>query len=225
MWPKRFFLNFHGLGEPARKIDSGERPYWVAPSLFEQALDLIPEIARRGVTLELTFDDGNLSDFTHAFPLLVERGRVAQFFVLAGRIGTPGSLSESQILEMAEAGMPIGSHGWDHIALPEADSGQLSQELNGSKAKIEDILGQAVTSLAIPFGLFNKAVIEAAQQAGYQRIYTSSGGYASATQGLIPRTSAREGFEPNRDLAKLTSLKVRLDSAIRDPLRRLRYSG
>lgn len=121
--------------------------------------------------------------------------------------------------------MPIGSHGWDHIALPEANGTQLTQELNASRAKIEDILGQAVTSLAIPFGLFNKAVIEAAKQAGYQRIYTSSGGYASASQGLIPRTSVREGFEPNRDLAKLTSLKIRLDSAIRDPLRRLRYSG
>lgn len=218
-------MNFHGLGEPARKIDASERPYWVAPSLFEQALDLIPQTAQRGITLELTFDDGNLSDFKHAFPLLVDRGRIAQFFVLAGRIGTPGSLSKSQLREMSVAGMPIGSQGWNHIELPEASSAQLTQELNASRAKIEDILGQPVISLAIPFGLFNKAVIEAAKQAGYQRIYTSSGGYATGTQGLIPRTSVREGFEPKRDLAKLTSLKVRLDSAIRDPLRRLRYSS
>lgn len=224
MWPKRFFLNFHGLGEPARKIDASERPYWVAPSLFAQALDLVPEMAQRGTALEFTFDDGNLSDFAHAFPLLVERGRAAHFFVLAGRIGQPGSLSAAQLREMAEAGMPIGSHGCDHIALPEASSTQLSQELSASKASIEDILGQPVTSLAIPFGLFNKAVIKAAQQAGYLRIYTSSGGFASAAQGLIPRTSVRAGFEPQRDLAKLTSLKIRLDSAFRDPLRRLRYA-
>lgn len=225
MLPKRFFLNFHGLGEPARPVDADERPYWLPVSAFAETLERVPELKARGIDLEFTFDDGNLSDMTHAFPLLARRGRAAHFFVLAGRIGKPGSLSAEQIRRMSEAGMTIGSHGWDHVDWRRADPGELRRELADSRARIEDAAGHAITAAAVPFGLFDARVVAAARKAGYERIFTSSGGFTYAASGLTPRTSPRNGFAPAQDLNRLLSWKARAVSALRDPLRRSRHGG
>lgn len=225
MLPRRFFLNFHGLGEPARPLEDGERPYWLPVPVFRETLDRVPEIKARGIDLEFTFDDGNLSDFQYAFPLLAERGRAAHFFVLAGRIGEPGSLSAEQIREMSEAGMTIGSHGWDHVDWRQADPDALRRELMDSRARIEDVAGHAITAAAVPFGLFDARVVAAAKAAGYRQIFASSGGFTYTAHGLVPRTSPREGFTPDKELDGLVSLGARADSAWRDPLRRLRHGG
>jgi peptidoglycan/xylan/chitin deacetylase (PgdA/CDA1 family) len=225
MLPKRFFLNFHGLGDPARPIDGGERPYWLPVSVFRETLDRVPEFKARGIDLEFTFDDGNLSDIAHAVPLLAERGRTAGFFVLAGRIDQPGSLSVAQIREMSEAGMTIGSHGWDHVDWRQASPDELRRELADSRARIEDAAGLAVTAAAVPFGLFDARVVAAAKAAGYSRIFTSSGGFTYSVRGLIPRTSPRQGFTADKELDALTGLDARMDSAWRDPMRRFKHGG
>ena len=64
--------------------------------------------------MRLTFDDGNASDVEIALPRLLERGLTAEFFVLAGRLGEPGRLTNDQVGELIAAGMAIGSHGWAH---------------------------------------------------------------------------------------------------------------
>jgi len=225
MLPKRFFLNFHGLGEPARPVDAGERPYWLPVSVFEETLDRVAELKARGIDLEFTFDDGNLSDIAHAFPLLAERGRAAWFFVLAGRIDQPGSLSAAQIRDMSEAGMTIGSHGWGHVDWRQAGPDELRRELEDSRARIEDVTGRPTTAAAVPFGLFDARVVAAAKAAGYSRIFTSSGGFTYSVRGLIPRTSPRQGFTADAGLDALTAPGVRRDSAWRDPLRRLKHGG
>lgn len=225
MLPKRFFLNFHGLGEPARAVGGDERPYWLPVSVFEETLERVPGLRADGIDLQFTFDDGNLSDMTHAFPLLAERGRAAHFFVLAGRIEEPGSLSGGHIREMSEAGMTIGSHGWDHIDWRVAPPEALRRELVDSRARLEDVAGHAITAAAVPFGLFNTRVIAAAKEAGYQQIFTSSRGFTYSASGLVPRTSPRAGFDPVKALDGMISWKARAVSAMRDPLRRFRHSG
>lgn len=225
MLPSRFFLNFHGLGEPARPVDADEQPYWLPVSTFRETLDRAPEVRARGITLDFTFDDGNLSDYAHAFPLLAERGRAASFFILAGRIGAPGSLSAEQIRELSEAGMTIGSHGWDHVDWRRCNRQELRRELSDSRARIEDAAGRAVTAAAAPFGLFDARVIAAAKAAGFSRIFSSSGGFTYSADGLVPRTSPRQGFSPGAPLDALLSFKARARSAWRDPLRRIRHGG
>lgn len=225
MWPKRFFLNYHGLGEPARAIDAAERDYWLSVATFRDTLDFLTTRKTPGIEFGITFDDGNASDYEQAMPLLAERGLTAMFFVLAGRIGTPGSLSKSQIREMAAAGMTIGSHGWDHIDWRQATKAALRRELYDARETLQDVLGDRINILAVPYGLFDRRVVAEARKAGYRQIFTSSGGFASAAQGLIPRNCVQNGFSPKRDLPHMISWPERLHSAARDPLRRLKYSG
>ena len=52
---------------------------------------------------------GIASDVEIALPRLVERGLRAEFFVLAGLLGTPDRLDRDGVRELLTAGMSIGS--------------------------------------------------------------------------------------------------------------------
>ena len=84
-------LNFHGIGVPSRALEPGEDRFWISRDAYRAILDAV--VAANGVpSVSITFDDGNLSDIAIGAPELAARGLTATFFVLAGRLGTPGSL-------------------------------------------------------------------------------------------------------------------------------------
>jgi len=181
-------LNFHGIGEPRRKLEADEAPYWVSPRQFEQVL---AQVAKAPEGFQITFDDGNLSDHDIALPALVNHGVQARFFVLTGRIGTPGSLDAAHLRALSEAGMMIGSHGVDHTAWPTLSDTDLKHELQTSRARLEDICGHAITEAGIPFGRYDARVLRALRAAGYTAAWSSDGGSFRHHTFLRPRTSLR----------------------------------
>src|SRR5262249_34924896 len=99
---ERLILIFHGLGAAPDRIESAERPYWCDKDRFGSIIDGIRTLPSH-VSVELHFDDGNISDATIALPALVNRGLAASFFVCAGRIGQPGYLDSSAINDIISA--------------------------------------------------------------------------------------------------------------------------
>jgi len=95
-------LCFHGIGAPERELEADEDQFWVEPERFEALLDAAGELE----DVCLTFDDGNRSDLSLALPLLRERGLTALFFVVAGRLGEPGSLSADDVEQRGQATFP-----------------------------------------------------------------------------------------------------------------------
>ena len=63
--------------------------------------------------------------------------------------------------ELLAAGWEVGSHGFDHPALPSLDQRQLTHELAGAKEVLEQRLTTAVTQFAYPYGAHDDAVREA----------------------------------------------------------------
>ena len=183
-------LNFHGIGTPGREMEPGEAPYWVGTDRFGAILDRIaghPDRAR----IRITFDDGNLSDRTIALPALETRGLGADFFVLSGRIGAPGSLGMEDIAALLAAGMGIGSHGVAHVDWSALAPAALAAELEGSKARLEEVCGRPVRSAAIPFGRWSGAVLRGLRAAGYETAWSSDGGVARPGDFPAARTSVR----------------------------------
>jgi peptidoglycan/xylan/chitin deacetylase (PgdA/CDA1 family) len=183
-------LNFHGVGTPARPLESGEEDYWIAEDRLCAVLDAIaghPDRER----VRITFDDGNISDIAIALPELQRRGLTAEFFVLTGRIGKPGSLGSEDILALGQAGMRIGSHGLGHRDWTSLAARELTDELQTSKQTLEMICKVPIRSAAMPFGRYNGAVVSALRKAGYAAVYSSDGGMASEAEFLRPRTSIR----------------------------------
>jgi peptidoglycan/xylan/chitin deacetylase (PgdA/CDA1 family) len=191
MLERELILTFHGLGEQIpTEATAAERKVWVPVEWFEAIVSTLPP---EGVTL--AFDDGNASDFEHALEVLTRLGRRARFFVLTGRIGVPGYLSESQIWTLHAAGMTIGSHGQDHRDWRKLPEDQLEAELVGSRRTLEELLGSSVVEAACPFGSYDRRVLRGLKAAGYRRVYTSDGGSTGAHVWLAPRTSVHRELE------------------------------
>jgi len=121
----------------------------------------------------LTFDDGHISNYTLAFPCLLEYNLFACFFLICDFIDRPGFLSREMMLEMSKHGMDFGSHGLTHRFFTELTDKELYRELEFSKKRLEDILGKPILNLSCPGGRFDRRVIHFAFGLGYNAIYTS----------------------------------------------------
>jgi len=146
------------------------------------ALDDVPVAAsshsswRRPVAI--TFDDGYLDTYTHAFPILKKYGMTATIMLVSDCIGGENSwdqgkaksvplLSVDEICELRKGGMLFGAHGATHLSLPDVGSDEVWRELAGSKSKLESLLGQEVTTLAYPYGRATPEICRIAQEVGF----------------------------------------------------------
>lgn len=211
MGGRQIGIIFHGIGAPERALEPGEAPYWIGVERFEALLDAIAVDPGR---YRITFDDGNISDHAIALPRLLVRGLRAEFFVLTGRIGQPGSLGEAEIAALHAAGMGIGSHGVAHRDWRRLDAAGLRHELEESKAVLERLVGVPVTAAGIPFGGWNARVLRALRRAGYRSAWSSDGGRMRPDAFLRPRRSVR-GDMGERSLQEVLAGRM-------GPVRRLR---
>ncbi len=130
----------------------------------------------------VSFDDGHVSNYRYALPLL-QRHRVrAIFFVVAGWIGRRAeSMTWHQAREIADCGHEVQSHSLSHPMLTACTDAELVSELKISRQVIANNIGRAVDAISIPFGRCDQRVLRACAQAGYSRVYTSEIHYLPAT--------------------------------------------
>jgi len=82
---ERLILYFHGVGLIPDWSEPGERNYCCDEHRFAAILDPIRSLSQV-VPIDITFDDGNISDALIALPALLHRGQRATFsFVGANR--------------------------------------------------------------------------------------------------------------------------------------------
>jgi peptidoglycan/xylan/chitin deacetylase (PgdA/CDA1 family) len=87
--------------------------------------------------------------------------------------------------------MEIGSHGLDHVPLPEADDTQLSAETVRSRAILQELIGQQIRGFCYPYGHVDARVVKAVQAAGYD--YACAGGPSAAIgRHAVPRTCVHD---------------------------------
>jgi peptidoglycan/xylan/chitin deacetylase (PgdA/CDA1 family) len=117
----------------------------------------------------ITFDDGWVTQYENALPVLSKYHFPATFFVVTDYIGHRGFVSWPQLQTLLTDGMKIGSHSRSHPRLTKiADSAQLWDQINNSKAVLESQLEVAVAEFAYPYGLYNTAATEMVKAAGYR---------------------------------------------------------
>lgn len=204
---------------------------WLAASCDVVPLDVLvrtPNTSGR-VQVALTFDDGYADNHEYALPLLASRGLTATFFVTAGflerdpavfdRLSTIWStphadlapMAWSQVRELHDAGMRIGSHTWSHPNLAAIPIGQRAVELRRSKDMLEERLDTTVEDVAYPFGKLRENVdghtYRLASEAGYRR------GFVSLPRGLHSRdrVMAYPRFGVGPDTVSSLAAKVRGD--------------
>jgi peptidoglycan/xylan/chitin deacetylase (PgdA/CDA1 family) len=178
---------FHGIGTPSRTLEDGEDHYWLAADQFRS---IIHEISS-WPSVAISFDDGNESDIELGLGELTKHQLDATFFVLAGRIDQPGSLSADQLRQLRHTGMAIGTHGMHHRPWTELDDVARHSELVEARNVIENAIGEKITRAACPLGRYNNTVLRALREYGYQQVNTSDRTTAPSDAWLQPRYSVR----------------------------------
>ena len=172
------------------------------PAQFQQHLKSIESWGLRPCSLEdysidgeekglvaLTFDDGYESLFFNVYPALNSAGFTFTVFMIAGFIGKSNGwevriggrkfrhLSWQQLQSMEN--FEIGSHSLNHLDLTGLDEKALCREVGDSKKILEDGIGKPVTRLSLPFGRWNRRVLDCCREAGYKNVYSLNPNYIS----------------------------------------------
>jgi peptidoglycan/xylan/chitin deacetylase (PgdA/CDA1 family) len=187
-------LMYHSVSEAANDAFA---PFAVRPAEFARQIAHIADrgmttltvadlVARRASgqviparSVVITFDDG-FSDFmTEALPVLVAHGAVATQYVVSDLVGgTSGWLADvgeghrplmdgPAMREADAAGIEIGAHTRTHPRLDDLAPQRAQDEIEGSKSRIEDLIGRAVTTFAYPYGLYHAGTVAAVRRAGF----------------------------------------------------------
>jgi peptidoglycan/xylan/chitin deacetylase (PgdA/CDA1 family) len=174
--------------------DAGASYFAVPRRRFAAQLDRMIALGRHGTSLEraldegagrrglvaLTFDDGDETHFSEAWPELRAREMSATCFVITTRVGTAGYASWGQLREMAAAGLSIQSHTATHPLLSELSHDEVFRELRDSRQRLDDELRQLTCTLALPGGDMPRGERQhdwpLVRRAGYRHVATSAWG-------------------------------------------------
>ena len=151
------------------------------------------KIPSKGVVI--TFDDGHLSNYTIAFPMLLKFGFRAEFFITPKQITNTNRMKVHHLREMIEKGMAIGSHGLTHAYLDDLDDMEAKKELQQSKENLSNMLGRSVDSFSAPGGRFRMKHVQYAINYGYHVFCTSRPGLIGPQTSLlkVPRMPVCQG--------------------------------
>jgi peptidoglycan/xylan/chitin deacetylase (PgdA/CDA1 family) len=103
-----------------------------------------------------------------------------------------GLLNRSELRQLVEQGMSIGSHTLNHPMLSQQPSDLAWKEISESRGLLEDAIGKPIWALAYPFGDPGSVMtreMQMADQAGYQCAFMNVGGGfgASLPMFALPR--------------------------------------
>jgi peptidoglycan/xylan/chitin deacetylase (PgdA/CDA1 family) len=169
---RRLYLLYHEL-----RPTQSEYSYVTAVAAFQKHIDLFAQLRTTrnpGLWPEVTFDDGHISNFEYALPILQSRNIKARFFITAGWTGQrAGYMGWPELRKLHESGQAIGAHGWTHTLLTHCSEKDLKLELGSARLTLEDKLGTSITTMSLPGGRYNRRVLLACGEAGYTQVYTS----------------------------------------------------
>lgn len=184
-------LEYHDIGDSSPGSKSFHAPYVLPYEKFDAQMEWLFNNNYRTITIDdlfftrdvharsfiVTFDDGHISNYSHAFPLLKKYNFTATFFLVTRFIGRPDYISTHHITEMQQHGMRFGSHTLTHPYLLFLTSDEMKQEIFQSKTELQYITGEKIHHLSIPYGFYNSNVITCAQEAGYLSVVTEDFGH------------------------------------------------
>ncbi len=157
----------------------------------------------------LTFDDGYADTHEEALPLLQAYGFPATVFVTTGWLRDAGpwaagqpldrTLAWGQVKELHDFGIEVAAHSHSHAQLDQLEDWALHDELALGKKLLEERLGQAVPSIAYPYGYWSRRVRRAAEEVGYEQ--AAAVGNAASQPGddefAVPRLTVRRSTSPS----------------------------
>ncbi len=192
---------------------------WVPESTFRDQMSALRRAGYHAITLQqafagwqkgaplprrpvvVSFDDGYLSHYTHARPVLRRLGWPGVLNLKVGNIG-PGGLTTRQVKALIAAGWEIDSHTIEHTDLTADGPELLRHELVDSRRELQRRFHVPAAFFCYPSGRFNDQVVAAVRAAGYRGATTTAEGYATRSGAYTLARVRVNGSESANDLMR-----------------------
>lgn len=177
----------------------------------------------------LTFDDGYENFREYAWPVLQQYGFPAIVYLVSGLIGQTASwfeegrhatlMDRSLIRQLLNEGVDFGSHSRSHCRLSQCSDKGKRREITDSKAALEDLMGEEVTSFCYPYGDYDLSARDMVREAGYHNALTCIRGAANTADNPfeIPRKAISYGDNLFGFFWKLEMKHARKDRSRHNP--------
>ena len=140
-----------------------------------------------GRPVVITFDDAYADFASQGFPILQSNDFSADVFVVTGKAGQTSDWDKihgvaplmdwPEIARLSALGIRFGSHMESHTAAAALGSDALLEEALRSKLTLEQKLGKPVTSIAMPYGVFDARVAQVLELCGYETAFSTEEGH------------------------------------------------
>ncbi|MEQ8953805.1 MAG: polysaccharide deacetylase family protein, partial [Gammaproteobacteria bacterium] len=196
-------------------------------------LDQLVESLRSGQgipdkSVAITFDDGYISIYEEAFPMLQSFGFPFTLFLSTGPIdeNQRNYMNWSQVKEMADAGVIIANHMVEHPYMLDRSAGEsdqdwitrLRRELLAAENTIATQTGQAHRYLAYPYGEFDPAIKDMIAAEGFTGFAQNSGAIGPGSDFLALPRYPLASIYANLDTARTKFSSLAFDAELVSPL-------
>ena len=186
-------LMYHVISKAPAGVPNAE--LWVDRHVFADEMQALHAAKFQAITLQqaydgwkhggplpkrpvvVSFDDGYLSHYTHAKPVLRALGWPGVLNLQLNVLGQ-GGLTTKQIKSMIAAGWEVDSHTLTHPDLTTLDDASLRRELVDSRRELRKRFDVRADFLAYPAGKYDARVEAATKAAGYRAATTVDEGVA-----------------------------------------------
>lgn len=225
--PRIPILTYHQIAEAPLK-GAPYRSLYVAPAAFARQMGLLRLLGYQGLSMSalqpylrgeksgrvvgITFDDGYRNNLTNALPVLSKNAFSSTCYAVSGLVGKTNiwdldvGIEQTSLMTADElrawlaGGQEIGAHTRNHARLTQIGESASLEEIRGSKADLESLLGEAVSHFCYPYGSYDPLHVKQVQVAGFASATTTSRGRA---------TVASNPFElPRVPVLRATTLPV-----------------
>ncbi|NJN00075.1 MAG: polysaccharide deacetylase family protein [Phormidesmis sp. RL_2_1] len=228
-------LMYHQIGEAG---PDHLKQWRVAPDAFEAQLRYLRDVGYYSVSLEawcqaieakkplpgkaicMTFDDGYLSFFEQAWPLLKKYGFTATVFLVAHQVGQMNDwdarygdlmplMNWQHIQQLQNEGVRFGSHTVTHRSLTMLSAEEIVTEGARSRAILEEKLATPIRTIAYPYGDTDPAIAHLMGACGYLAGVSCNPGLSNIKNSalLLPRQEIT-GFDSLKEF--ITKLELGL---------------
>ncbi len=164
-----------------------------------------------GKPIVLTFDNGYVSQYTNALPVLRKLRWVGvENIQLTGLPPSQGGLSEAQVRDLIRAGWELDTQGISHADLITLGPTALRYQTQTARQILRRRYEVPVDWFAYPSGHYNAAVVNALKAAGFVGSETVVPGWASPHEDRfrLPRLRVVGGTSPQALLAQIASVRA-----------------
>ncbi len=131
-------------------------------------------VPEKGVVI--TIDDGYISAYNKAIPILRKFNYPFTVFIASGAVGSRRCMNWGQLKKLMEWGGDVGCHSLTHPHLVDISKKEIGKEIILSRKIIQNGLGCKIEWFSYPFGEYDEYIRSVGIQAGYTLLMTSDPG-------------------------------------------------